>query len=126
VRPANRNDLALARPAQPHSESKRLPSNDLGLVLTGGGARSAYQAGALLAVSEITASAELPFGLLSGSSAGSLNATYLASRADDFRGAARALADLWALLTSERIFRTNALLLAKPAAERLADLGLGA
>lgn len=103
-----------------------MASGELGLVLTGGGARGAYQAGALLALSEIVASRRLPFRLLSGSSAGSLNATYLASRADDFRAAARDLADLWGSLSPERIFRTDSFLLARKAAGWLADLGLGA
>ncbi|MGZ3449129.1 MAG: patatin-like phospholipase family protein, partial [Polyangiales bacterium] len=97
-----------------------------GLVLTGGGARGAYQAGALLALSEITGAHELPFPVLTGSSAGSINATFLASRADDFQRAARELADLWTTIEPAKVYRTGVGTLAKTAAEWLADLGLGA
>ncbi len=98
---------------------------NLGLVLSGGGARGAYQAGALLAIAEITRQRELPFSVLSGSSAGSINVTYLGARADDFAHAARDLADLWTTLESRHVFRTDTTTLAKTAAEWVVDLGLG-
>ena len=63
----------------------------LGLVLTGGGARAAYQAGALQALSEIADFDATPFRVLTGVSAGAINAAYLASHADDFRAATRTL-----------------------------------
>lgn len=97
----------------------------LGLVLTGGGARGAYQAGALLALSEIMGARKLPFRVLAGASAGSISATYLASRPGSFRAATRALADLWAGLSPKRVFRTDNLTLAKTVSEWTADLGLG-
>ena len=59
------------------------------LVLMGGGARTAYQAGVLHALSSMlslqggTASAHFPFKILVGTSAGALNATFLASRASE-------------------------------------------
>jgi NTE family protein len=102
------------------------PSSDvIGLVLTGGGARGAYQAGALLAIAEITGARKLPFHALTGSSAGSINAAYLASRAHDFGGATRALGDLWCTLRPSDVFRTDALTLMKTATDWTADLGLG-
>jgi NTE family protein len=97
----------------------------LGLVLTGGGARGAYQAGALLALSEIMGARRLPFRVLAGASAGSISATYLASRPGSFRAATRALADLWTGLSPRRVFRTDNLTLAKTVSEWTADLGLG-
>ncbi len=97
----------------------------LGLVLTGGGARGAYQAGALLAIGEITSARELPFQVLTGSSAGSISSAYLASRADDFAGATRALGDLWCSLSPSDVFRTDALTLAKTVSDWGADLGFG-
>lgn len=96
-----------------------------GLVLTGGGARGAYQAGALLAIAEITRSRELPFRVLSGSSAGSINVTYVASHAHDFGRATRGLLDLWAGIEPRQVFRTDVPTLAKTAAEWIADLGFG-
>lgn len=96
-----------------------------GLVLTGGGARGAYQAGALLALAEITNARHLPFQVLSGASAGSISAGYLASRAHDFPGATRALADLWATLAPRSVFRTDTATLAKTMGEWGTDLSVG-
>src|SRR5258708_26016652 len=96
----------------------------IGLVLTGGGARAAYQAGALLAVSEIPRARELPFRILSGSSAGSVNPAYLPSRAPDFDGATRALSDLWCRLRPADVFRTDARPLMKTVTDWAAALGL--
>jgi len=97
----------------------------IGLVLTGGGARGAYQAGALLAIGEITGTSTLPFPVLAGSSAGSINATYLASRADSFAQATRDLADMWTTLRASDVYRTDVGALSKSVAEWLTDLGLG-
>jgi NTE family protein len=96
-----------------------------GLVLTGGGARGAYQAGALLALAELTHARELPFPVLAGSSAGSINAAFLATRADDFGAATASLAELWATLEPERVFETATAKLAETAARWLLDLGFG-
>jgi NTE family protein len=93
--------------------------------LTGGGARGAYQAGALLALAEILRVRHLPFSVLAGSSAGSINAAFLAARADDFGRATRDLADLWTSLEPQRVFRTDLPALAKTAGEWVIDLGLG-
>lgn len=95
------------------------------IVLTGGGARGAYQAGAVLAIAEITRQRVLPFPVLAGSSAGSISAAYLASRADEFPAAARDLADLWTTLSAHDVYRTDSPTIAKTAAVWLADLSLG-
>lgn len=97
----------------------------VGLVLTGGGARGAYQAGALEAIADITGARELPFRVISGSSAGSLNAVHLASRAESFAAATRELCALWSGLRSSLVFRTGPAILMKTATEWIADLGLG-
>ena len=56
-----------------------------GLVLTGGGARAAYQVGVLKAVRELLGAPKAnPFPILCGTSAGAVNATSLAAQADDF------------------------------------------
>lgn len=95
------------------------------IVLTGGGARGAYQAGAVLALAEITGRRDLPFPVLAGSSAGSISTAYLASRADEFPAAARDLADLWTTLAAHDVYRTDSPTIAKTAAAWLADLSLG-
>jgi predicted patatin/cPLA2 family phospholipase len=55
-----------------------MSTHPLGMMLTGGGARGPYQAGAV-AIAEITSAATLPFPVLSGASAGGLDVAYLAS-----------------------------------------------
>lgn len=82
----------------------------LGLVLMGGGARTAYQAGALRAIGQLLADStpphgEFPFKVLAGTSAGALNATYLASRARHGLGALTELADFWAQIRSAAVYR---------------------
>jgi NTE family protein len=96
-----------------------------GLVLTGGGARAAYQVGALRALSEIAPPGALPFDVLAGISAGAINSIALATTAEDFQGAARRLAATWASLTPDRIFRTGTLRLASIGSRWLRDLSAG-
>ncbi|HTP51712.1 MAG TPA: patatin-like phospholipase family protein [Anaeromyxobacteraceae bacterium] len=79
----------------------------VGLVLTGGGARAAYQAGALRALAQILPAGALPFRILCGISAGGVNACFLGGNAADFRGAADGLADLWLGLTPDQVYRTD-------------------
>ena len=60
-----------------------LPAQKIGLVLSGGGARAAYQVGVLKAISElIDTPCCNPFPIICGTSAGGLNAAGIASRAD--------------------------------------------
>jgi NTE family protein len=84
----------------------------LGLVLTGGGARAAYQVGAVRALAEIAGPGPTPFDVLSGISAGAINAVTLATGAEDFRAVADRLRATWAELTPDRVYRTGALRLA--------------
>ncbi|MEI6223260.1 MAG: patatin-like phospholipase family protein [Deltaproteobacteria bacterium] len=79
----------------------------VGLVLTGGGARAAYQAGALLALAEVLPPGAVPFRSLCGVSAGGLNAALLGAWRGDFEDAAHRLRDLWLELSPERVFRTD-------------------
>ncbi|GGY17400.1 patatin-like phospholipase family protein [Paludibacterium paludis] len=67
-----------------------------GLVLSGGGARAAYQAGVLLAISRMQSAPERnPFPVICGTSAGAINAVALASGAEDFRRTAHYLTKIW-------------------------------
>jgi len=80
----------------------------LGLILTGGGARSAYQVGVLKAISEmVPKGSPLPFPVITGTSAGAVSATVLASRAGDFRVAVRGLEDVWANFRVSQVFRAD-------------------
>lgn len=96
-----------------------------GLVLTSGGARGAYQAGALSAIAEITQSKDSPFPIVSGISAGSINAVYLASHFDQFGEAMKKLSEIWSGLTLSKIFLTDSLTLTRTGVAWLSDLGLG-
>ena len=81
--------------------------DDVGLVLTGGGARAAYQIGALAALARLLPG-PTPFRILSGVSAGAINAASLATQADDFAGSVERLKDTWLSLRPGRIYRTDA------------------
>jgi NTE family protein len=75
-----------------------------GLVVTGGGARGAYQVGVLKAVSEILESRTEPFDIISGISVGGLNAAGLASVPEDFVTSAKNLELFWRSLTTAKVF----------------------
>jgi NTE family protein len=96
-----------------------------GLVLTGGGARAAYQVGAVRAIAEITGPGPLPFDVIAGISAGAINGVALATGAEDFPRVAERLRATWAALTPDRIFRTGALRLASIGTRWVRDLSSG-
>ena len=98
---------------------------NLGLVLTGGGARAAYQVGVIQAIAELTHLKETPFNVITGVSAGAINGSYLMSRADDFKLASHGLWDLWMNLHSERIYRTDPGSLASLGSKWLSTIGMG-
>ncbi|MBD3647039.1 MAG: patatin-like phospholipase family protein [Pseudomonadales bacterium] len=79
-----------------------------GLILSGGGARASYQVGVLRAVAEIVEDKQHnPFDVISGTSAGGINAASLACRSDDFGSAVERLWMLWENLTSADVHRTG-------------------
>lgn len=79
----------------------------VGLVLPGGGARGAYQAGALKAIAEIVPGEANPFPVISGASVGAINAVALASGARSFKSAVLRIADFWATLRTHKVYRTD-------------------
>ncbi|WP_092407479.1 patatin-like phospholipase family protein [Dokdonella immobilis] len=82
-----------------------------GLVLTGGGARAGYQVGVLKALAQIRRECGIaggnPFPVITGTSAGAINAAALASRADDFDLAVAALHEVWANFRVSQIYRAD-------------------
>ena len=79
-----------------------------GLVLTGGGARAAYQVGVLKALSEILGHpAENPFPIITGTSAGAINAAVLAVHADNFAKGVETLVNVWTNFTPNHVYRTD-------------------
>lgn len=96
-----------------------------GLILTGGGARAAYQVGVLQAVAEIAGGGRaMPFEILCGTSAGAINACALAASADDFAGGVGRLADWWSRLHVDDVYRSDAWGIAKTGARWLGALTL--
>ena len=81
----------------------------LALTLPGGGARGAYQAGVLSRLGE--SFADLDVGIITGVSAGAINATYLANHPGSLGPATRDLAALWAGLDTDHVFRGEPLAL---------------
>jgi NTE family protein len=79
-----------------------LDPSPLALVLSGGGARGAYQAGALRAIARAFPDLRFPF--LVGTSAGAINAAFLASHPGTPVEATAALAEVWANLEAEDVF----------------------
>jgi len=80
----------------------------VGLVLTGGGARAAYQVGALLALAELLPRARNPFPIIVGTSAGAVAASVLAAEAHHWRRAVAGLERVWANFRSGQVFRVDA------------------
>jgi len=83
------------------------------LMLTGGGSRAAYQVGVLEAIADIRKEAGAiaqpnPFPIITGTSAGAINAASLACGADDFDGAVRRIADVWRNFHTEQVYRADA------------------
>ena len=102
--------------------------NALGLVMTGGGARGAYQAGVLKRIGEIRRIQEEgnPFPIIGGSSAGAVNGCSLAVGCDEFSIVTKILANLWAELRPSDIFRCDVFAQARNSMTWILDLSFGA
>lgn len=81
----------------------------VGLILTGGGARAAYQVGVLQAIADmLPAHTPNPFRVICGTSAGAVNAVGLASHIGDFRTSIGRLLRLWGNLHVGDVYRSGA------------------
>ncbi len=100
-----------------------------GLVLTGGGARAAYQVGVLKAVARIRretgAPRHNPFGVISGTSAGAINAAALACRADRFDHAVAGIYNVWRRFSADQVYRADAFGVVRTGARWLTMLSAG-
>ncbi len=101
--------------------------NEFALVLSGGGARGAYQAGALRGLFEICREAGHfePFRNLVGVSAGAINAAYLATEADNLDRATDNLCRMWRSLTSSEVFKTDYVTVGRTALKLFRGVSLG-
>jgi NTE family protein len=80
------------------------------LILTGGGARAAYQVGVLKAIAEfLPRRAHNPFPIICGTSAGAINAATLAVNAGNFSMGVQYLVNTWKTFHANQIYRTDAL-----------------
>jgi NTE family protein len=99
----------------------------LGLAMTGGGARGAYQAGVLKRLGEIkrVQTNGNPFPIIGGASAGAVNGAALAMGANDFSQATSVTANLWANLKPSDVFRCDFVSQAHNSLVWILDLSFG-
>ena len=94
----------------------------IALYLAGGGARGAYQAGVLKAISHILQVETLPFSTVSGVSVGSINAAILAQHADNFPLAVEKIETLWREIHCQKIFNASHYELGKSVVRNLSHI----
>lgn len=97
-------------PARGEEQAKRgegaaAPGGDLAFVMSGGGARAAYQVGVLRSLARRFPRLEAP--IITGVSAGAINAAHFAAHHGTFEQAAEELRHLWSELSTEKVFRTD-------------------
>lgn len=101
-----------------------------GLLLTGGGARAAYQVGVLEAIAELRRACGQqqganPFPIITGTSAGAINAAALACHAGQFDRAVRRVARVWRNFRAQQVYRADYLGVMQTGARWLTLLSLG-
>lgn len=101
-----------------------------GLLLTGGGARAAYQVGVLEAIADIRlecgeADAPNPFPIITGTSAGAINASALACGADHFDGTVRLIAKTWRGFHAHDVYKADHISMLRSGASWLTLLSIG-
>ena len=106
------------------------PTPITGLVLTGGGARAAYQVGVLKAIAQIRrecgqSNGANPFPVIAGTSAGAINAAALACHADDFDGAVDCLSQVWENFTAAQVYRSDSIGVIRTGARWLTMMSIG-
>lgn len=96
-----------------------------GLILTGGGARAAYQVGVLKGVSELLERpSRNPFPILCGTSAGAINAAALAAYCHDFTASVDYLLSVWQGFRASQVYRTDFPAIARTGARWLGSMML--
>lgn len=96
------------------------------LILPGAGARGAYQVGVLKAIARLLPKhAQNPFAVVSGTSAGAINAAVLASRAANFGGAVAELERVWANFEVAQVYRVDSWTMLKSSLHWIAAIVFG-
>ncbi len=99
---------------------------NVGLILPGGGARAAYQVGVLRAIAKIVPrGGPSPFTVISGTSAGAINAAAVAAYADRFSAGVSALNSVWRNFTADQVYRTDAWSMLKASLHWMASILTG-
>ena len=103
-----------------------------GLVLSGGGARAAYQVGVLRAIARLRrealgarGQAGNPFDVIVGTSAGAINAAALACHADRFDAAVEVVSKVWQNFSADQVYRADSLGVIRSGAQWLTMLSIG-
>jgi len=103
-----------------------------GLVLSGGGARAAYQVGVLRAIARMRrevlgARSRMfnPFGVICGTSAGAINAAALACQADRFEASVEVVAKVWQNFSADQVYRADSLGVIRSGAQWLTMMSIG-
>ncbi|MBV8603704.1 MAG: patatin-like phospholipase family protein [Pelomonas sp.] len=103
-----------------------------GLILTGGGARAAYQVGVLAAVAQLrrdagvaAAAAGNPFPIIAGTSAGAINAATLSCQADDFCSAVDGLVYIWQNIHVDQVYAADSFGVIRTGARWMTMMSLG-
>jgi len=100
--------------------------NKTALVLAGGGARAAYQVGALLAIRDLSPEpAKNPFPILCGTSAGAINVAALACNSGNFDKAIATLANVWRNISAGQVYRADAAGIARSASSWIGAILFG-
>lgn len=103
-----------------------------GLILSGGGARAAYQVGVLSAIAKMRKERRpgleggpSPFQVICGTSAGAINGAALATRADDYDSAMRDIVGLWEGMRAEDVYCADSWGVARSGARWLTLFSVG-
>lgn len=96
-----------------------------GLILTGGGARAAYQVGVLKALSHIHPRPDWPFPIIVGTSAGAVSASILAGNVARWHESVSEIEKVWANFQVNHVFRSDATAMLKAGARWLGSLVTG-
>ena len=113
-------------PSEPPVET---PSSTA-LMLTGGGARAAYQMGVLEAIADLrlacgAAQESNPFPIIGGTSAGALNASALACGCDDFDSTVRMICKVWRNFSAHQVYRADSVSMLRSGAKWMTLLSMG-
>lgn len=100
-------------------------SEKIALMLPGGGARGSYQVGVMKGIMEMLPDNKAPFPIITGTSAGAINAVVLASYANDIKYGTHRLEKFWTTLHCSDVYRTDGMMIAKTMAKVFGSMLFG-